>query len=231
MKLHCLQHVPFEGPAGIAEWAAERSFDIVATRLFAGETPPPVDDIDWLVVMGGPMNIYEEEEYPWLAVEKKFIDAAIRAGKRVLGVCLGAQLIADVIGGKVVRNAHKEIGWFPVSPTPEAAGSVVFKDFTGPFTAFHWHGDTFLLPPEAVRTAESEACPNQAFEYAGGKVVGLQFHVESTSESIRALIDNCRDELVEGTYIRSEAIILKQIGQVDITRASMETILERMLEA
>ncbi|MBI4388853.1 MAG: type 1 glutamine amidotransferase, partial [Nitrospinae bacterium] len=174
MRLHYLQHVPFEDLANIEVWARNKGHRISQTRFFANEPLPPVEAFDWLVVLGGPMNIYEEDRYPWLADEKRFIAQAVERKKVVLGICLGAQLLADVLGGKVVKNAHKEIGWFPVSLTGEGQRSAVTRNLPQRFPAFHWHGDTFHLPTGCERLAESEACANQAFAYQG-RAVGLQF--------------------------------------------------------
>ena len=140
-----------------------------------------MSDFDWLIILGGPMNIYEEDKYPWLSKEKEFIHQAIASDKIVLGICLGAQLMADVLGGKVQRNVHREIGWFPVKLMPESKASRIFRVLPEEFMALHWHGDTFELPPGAVHTAESQACKNQAFEL--GKAIGLQFHLESSLDS------------------------------------------------
>ena len=201
MRLHYLQHVPFEDLAGIEDWAEDRGHQISRTLLFDGQKLPGMDEFDWLVIMGGPMNIYEEDKYPWLAGEKRFIRDAIISDKIVLGICLGGQLIADVLGGRVRRNLYKEIGWHHVKLTPEGQNSRIFNVLPNTFMAFHWHGDTFEIPPQAHRAAESEACANQAFMI--GKAVGLQFHLESSMDSIDHLIENCSDELVDGKYIQS----------------------------
>ncbi len=228
MRLHYLQHVPFEGLANIEHWARENGWEISATRLYRLEKLPTPDDFDWLVVMGGPMNIYEEKEYPWLAAEKKFIGQAIEKNKIVLGICLGAQLIADVLGGRVVRNKYKEIGWYPVSLRPEAGASAPFRGFPNEFLAFHWHGDTFSLPPEAAMIAESEACPAQAFSAKAGRVLALQFHLESSPDSVRALIQNCSDELVDGEYIQSAGAILEKEENFSSIHGTMLMLLENM---
>ncbi len=133
------------------------------------------------------MNVYEEAEYPWLAAEKAFIAAAIGAGKPVLGICLGAQLIAAVLGGTVSKGPQPEIGWYPVELTPAGRELPLFAGFPDRFTALHWHGDTFSIPPGATHVASSAACANQAFAYDGGRVVGLQFHLEETRESLAQL--------------------------------------------
>lgn len=227
MRIHSFEHVPFEGLAHIETWATAKGHSITKTLFHAAQIPPPPADFDMLVVMGGPMNIYEHDQYPWLAAEKKAIADAIASGKSVIGICLGAQLIADVLGGKVTRNAQKEIGWFPVELAPGAAGSRLFGQFPKQFTAFHWHGDTFDIPPGAIHIASSAACANQAFEF-DGRVVGLQFHLETSLASISQLAGNCGDELVEGKFIQTEAEILGGKGHVAEGNRLMEMLLEKM---
>jgi GMP synthase-like glutamine amidotransferase len=230
MRLHYLQHVPFEDPANILVWAKGRGLSISGTRLFSGESLPRMDEFDWLVIMGGPMNIYEEDLYPWLAYEKEFIAGAIRERKVVWGICLGAQLIADLLGGKVYGNHHKEIGWHPVQLSLEARDSLLFGRLPDNFVAFHWHGDTFHKPIGATVLASSEACAIQAFEYDEGRVLGLQFHVESSLESIGNLIDNCGNELIEAQYVqRSEAILAEQ-GHVESIERIMTSLLNAALD-
>ena len=226
MKLHYLQHVPFEDLARIEDWATDRGHEISRTQLYDGQKLPGMDEFDWLVIMGGPMNIYEEDKYPWLAGEKRFIRDAIISNKIVLGICLGGQLIADVLGCNVRRNSCKESGWHSVKLTPEGQKSRIFNVLPNTFMALHWHGDTFEIPPEALRTAESEACANQAF--ALGKAVGLQFHLESSIDSIEHLIKNCGDELVEGKYIHSPQEILSHIDRFPEINRLMALFLDNM---
>ncbi|MFZ7101498.1 MAG: type 1 glutamine amidotransferase [Peptococcaceae bacterium] len=209
MKIHYLQHVHFEDAANIGIWTAEKGHQMTGTRLFAGERLPSAEEYDWLVVMGGPMNIYEENKYPWLTQEKRFIEKAIKENKIVLGICLGAQLIADVLGGQVVHNQYKEIGWFPVSLTEAAANRPKNYSLPESFMAFHWHGDTFEMPRGCTRLAESEGCANQAFAYRD-HVFGLQFHLESSPASVANLLRNCSDEIVPGKYIQETGAILGQ---------------------
>lgn len=228
MRIHYLQHVPFEDLANIGVWAKRNSFTLSLTRLFKGENLPSVNDFDWLIVVGGPMNIYEEDRYPWLSDEKKFIGRAIAMNKIVTGICLGAQLIADVLGGKVTKNKYKEIGWLPVSLTPESEESHVFSALPKTFTAFHWHGDTFSIPPGCRRMAESEGCPNQAFEGNDGRVIGLQFHLESSQESIQRLIENCGDEIVEGSYIQKAEQMLAESGNMLEIHRIMDMLLDEI---
>ena len=205
MRAHYLQHVPFEGPGSIDAWLREAGYAVTATRLYASEALPAIDDLDFLVIMGGPMSVNDEEAYPWLAEEKAFIASAVRSGLPVLGVCLGAQLIVSALGGRVYPNSEKEIGWFSVQGA-SVSGAKCFA-FPPAAEVFHWHGETFDLPPGAVRLASSEACANQAFQI-GDRVMGLQFHLESTPHSAREIVANCRDELVPGRYVQSEQEIL-----------------------
>ena len=199
MRIHYLQHVPFEGPANIVTWAQARNHSVSSTALFEGESLPSPDVFDALVVMGGPMSVHDEAQYAWLVEEKKLIEQSIKSGKLLLGVCLGAQLLADVLGAKVYRNKHKEIGWFPVRHLQE--GSIA-AGLPRTFTAFHWHGEAFDLPAGAVGLAESDGCANQAFEF-GGKALALQFHLEVTRESVEGLVRNCAADITPGPYVQS----------------------------
>lgn len=227
MRLHYLQHVPFEDLANIGVWAAQRGHAVTGTRLFCGEAPVAVDAFDFLVVLGGPMNVDEHDDYPWLLEEKRLIGQAIECEKSVLGICLGAQLVAKVLCAGVKRNEHKEIGWFPVSLTDEAKTSKLFRDLPPEFTAFHWHGDTFDIPVGAVRLAGSEACPNQAFQY-DAHVLAVQFHLEYSSSSIAKMIHHCGDELVGGPYVQSREEMADHHDAVQETEGLLFQLLDAM---
>ena len=194
MRLHAFYHVPFEDVGSIKPWAADNGHELSTTCLFAEETPPPASEYDMLVVMGGPMGAYDEKDHPWLAGEKKAIEAAVAAGKSVLGICLGAQLLSVALGGSVSRNPVPEIGWFKVEMTPQGLAEPVFAGMPQSYYAFHWHGDTFSIPPGAVHAASSAACAHQAFVYQH-KVVGLQFHLETTPSGMHNLIKHCPDDV------------------------------------
>lgn len=218
MRVHWFQHVEFEGLGLIEPWLRARGHELSATRWWAGETiaPEALADIDWLVVMGGPMNIYQYRDHPWLPREKAAISAAISAGKRVLGVCLGGQLIADVLGGKVVQNREREIGWWPVravtagAPRSEGGGRYSFPREA---VVLHWHGDTFTLPPDARRLAESEACAQQAFAW-GERVLALQFHLEMSGAATGNIVTACADELaVGGVWVQPAEAIRAGVGK------------------
>jgi GMP synthase-like glutamine amidotransferase len=228
MKIHYLQHEPYEDPGTIFEWAAERRHQVSATMLYKSEPLPSPDSLDMLVVMGGGMSVYEEDKYPWLASEKRFIRQAIDTGKSVFGICLGAQLIAAALGAKVYKNHHREIGWFPVALTPEGIKSDLFKIWPAEFQAFHWHGDTFDVPAGAIKTASSRACANQAFIY-GTRTVALQFHVESTARGVERLVKNCGHEIVGGQpYIQSVEEIRNQKQYLPHVRELLFRLLDLM---
>jgi GMP synthase-like glutamine amidotransferase len=205
MRAHYLQHVPFEGLGSIEVWLQNAGYDLTSTKLYESGELPEIESIDFLVIMGGPMSVNDEQDYPWLMKEKAFIKGVIESGKPVLGVCLGAQLIANSLGAEVFQNTEKEIGWFPI----QAANTNNQPVFQFPLEAdvFHWHGETFNLPPGAIRIAQSKVCKNQAFQ-VGTNVIGLQFHLETTPISAQAIVENCRDELVDGDYIQTEKDIV-----------------------
>ena len=226
MIVHCLQHVPFEGPGSIGDWVRRRRHVLGVTRFHREEPLPAVADVDLLVVMGGPMNVHEESKYPWLTREKRFIGAAIAAGREVLGVCLGAQLIADVLGARVYANTEKEIGWFAIERTEAAAASGLFGPFPQRFEVFHWHGDTFDIPSGALHVARSEGCSHQAFVY-GERVVGLQFHLEMAQAGARQLIAHCSDDLVGGRYIQKPREMLADAVRFDAVNGVMDGLLDR----
>lgn len=205
MRAHYLQHVPFEGLGSIEYWLQNAGYEITSTQFFNSGVLPDIKDIDFLIVMGGPMSVNDETEHSWLVKEKKFIKSTIETGKPVLGICLGAQLIANSMGGNVFPNSVKEIGWFTVEGV-ESKSTSIFQ-FQDKIKVFHWHGETFSLPTSAVQIAKSKGCENQAFQI-GSNVIGLQFHLETTPVSAQEIVENCRDELVEGVYIQSEAEIL-----------------------
>lgn len=205
MHIHYCQHVPFEGLASIEPWLQQRGHRISGTRFYAGELPPAADAIDGLIILGGPMSVNDEQQLPWLIAEKQLVKQMIDAGKPVLGICLGAQMIANVLGARVYPNAHKEIGWFALSRAAALPDNALL--LPEPIIVLHWHGETFDLPENATLLASSAACRHQAFQYAN-KVIGLQFHLEMTADAVEAIASHCANELTEGAFIQSAAEIL-----------------------
>ena len=225
MKVQVLQHVPFEGPGSMAGWLAARRVEVGLTRLYAGDPLPRAADVDGLIAMGGPMSVNDEDKLDWLRPEKRLVRDAVGCGIPVLGVCLGAQIIASALGARVYPGPEKEIGWFPIRGV---AGVAPAFQFPPECLAFHWHGETFDLPPGAVRLASSAACENQAFQ-VGSRTLALQFHLETTPESAAALIEHCRDELVPGPYVQAESELLTApTERYAVINRLMGEVLERL---
>ncbi|MFM9327668.1 type 1 glutamine amidotransferase [Paenibacillus mesotrionivorans] len=230
MRIHVLQHIELEHPGSIRDWARERGHPLAYTRFYLKESLPGTESFDLLLIMGGPMNIYEEERYPWLAAEKKLIRAAVEAGKGVLGICLGSQLIADALGGKVTANPLPEIGWFPVIWNEAAGADPLFAGFPRESVVFHWHYDTFsVLPPGAKLLAASAGCRQQAY-VVGDRVVGLQFHLENTAELLRGYVEECGGELVRSDYVQTPEELLGHPEYAAFCQMWMELFLDRLEE-
>jgi len=227
LRIHYFQHVPFEGPGSIQEWSIKNGHSLTSTNFYINETLPDLNSIDWLIIMGGPMSVDDEKEFHWLPKEKSFIKNAIEKGKKVIGICLGAQLIAQILGAKVYPNKQKEVGWFPIRLTESAKQHPLFNDLNNEITVFHWHGDTFELPENAIAIAKSDACNNQGFIYKQN-VLALQFHLETTRESIQQMIENGRDELTQGQYIQEENEIQNQQEFFEENKKYLFTILDRL---
>ncbi|MEX0731643.1 MAG: gamma-glutamyl-gamma-aminobutyrate hydrolase family protein [Aquisalimonadaceae bacterium] len=223
MHVHVLQHVGFEGLGRIAGWLTQRGARVSCTRFFDAEQLPSLDDIDLIIALGGPMSVNDEDQFHWLRDEKRFIADAVASNKAVLGICLGAQLIASALGARVYPGVEKEIGWFPVYAEPGAPDSFAFP---ASIEVFHWHGETFDLPADAIHLASSVACRNQAFQI-GRRVVGLQFHLETTPDSAGSIITHCADELVAGRFIQSESDLRNTPGSRYVAiNALMEEVLD-----
>jgi GMP synthase-like glutamine amidotransferase len=225
LRVHVLQHVPFEGLGCIEPWLDARGATRTTTRFFESAGLPSIDTFDLLVALGGPMSVNDDAALPWLAAEKRLVADAIAAGRRVLGICLGAQLIAAACGARVYPNHEREIGWHFVAQTgaPWAGSSLPAR-----FLAFHWHGETFDLPPGAQACARSAACEHQAFTL-GRNVLGLQFHLESTPATVRALVENCPADLAPGPYVQAEGAMLAEPRRFADANAAMENLLEAFL--
>lgn len=227
MNIHYLQHVPFEGPASIESWALQNGHSLSATRLYAGDPLPALDRFELLLVLGGPMSVHDDYEHVWLKAEKWFIRQVIDSGKPILGVCLGAQLLAQALGAEVLPAAHKEIGWHPVRLNHAFLATSVGAGLPETTEAFHWHGETFTLPEGAVAVGSSEACATQGFLYRE-RILALQFHLETTPLAADMLVENCREELLSGAYIQSESTILAANDKFMNINEIMTTIMDSL---
>ncbi|PLT29383.1 type 1 glutamine amidotransferase [Peribacillus deserti] len=198
MKIHYIQNDELAALGHIEEWAAEKNYPLACTKMYENQALPDIESFDMLIILGGRMGAYEEAAFPWLAVEKEFMKKAIKGKKMVLGICLGAQLLAEVLGGRVYPHEHQEMGWWPIQVS---ARSTFFEGVPDQFPAFEHHGDTFDLPQDATLLASSTGCTNQAFSY-GENVVGIQFHPEFSEDIICELAVNERPSS-SGEYIQA----------------------------
>lgn len=228
MTLYALQHVPFEGTAAVGRWAERHAIPVEPVPVYQGAALPDPDACQRIVVLGGPMNIHEEQSHPWLAEEKAFLRRAIDGGARVLGLCLGGQLLADCLGASVVPGPHKEIGWFPVRFSEAARAHPLFQGFPEALEVMHWHGDTFSLPPGCSRVAASPACPEQGYVHESGRVVGLQFHMEWDRAAVQALVEHCPEDLEPGPFVQEPATMLRDDAPFEAANAWMERLLDRL---
>ncbi|MDX1804013.1 MAG: type 1 glutamine amidotransferase [Alcanivorax sp.] len=229
MRIHYLTHVPFEKLGAMEAWFQQHGDAISATRFYHGDPLPAPDELDLLVVMGGPMGADDEAQYPWMAEEKRFIRDCIDADRKILGVCLGAQLIARVLGAPVTRNPHREVGWYPVRPTTAGRHDALGTLFAEHPEVLHWHGDTFAIPDGAVHLLCSEGCANQAFRY-GERVLGLQFHLELTADNASTLCRECPEDLLPGPYVNERDSLLADADRFQRARQLLDQVLNRFLD-
>jgi GMP synthase-like glutamine amidotransferase len=232
MQIWCFQHFEPEEAGLIGKWAEERGHILITIRLYKGDPLPVATKDDALVVMGGPMNVDEDDKYPWLAPEKQLIADHIKNGGKVFGVCLGGQLIARAMGARVKKNVLKEIGWHAVHFHPTARKSGPFKDFPETLVALQWHGDTFDIPQGAKHAASSEVCANQAL-CVGSRVIGLQFHFEAEEKEVRDFVKFFDSELAEGgPYVQKGAEIIGGLTKYAAPcKAALYTLLDRWAKA
>jgi GMP synthase-like glutamine amidotransferase len=230
MRVHYVRHVPFETLGSIEPWLRGRGMHLTGTHTYEAHSLPGVDDFDWLIVMGGPMSVHDEASHPWLAPEKRLIAGAIEASRTVLGICLGAQLIASALGARVYPHTEREIGWFPVELLGGAEENPLRTGEHATPEVFHWHGDTFDLPAGARLLARSAGCSHQAFRI-GNRVLGLQFHPEMRREGAAALVEHCRAELAPGRWVQSEREILAPSARFDHMNETMDAVLQHLVLA
>ena len=164
-------------------------------KLYEEEEIPNLNDYSAIIILGGPMNVYEERKYPFLKKENSSIKEALKINKPMLGICLGAQIIARAAGAKVYPAKRKEIGWFTLNLTTGGIENDVFRGLERQFTVFQWHGDTFDIPSGSIKLAKSNLFPNQAFSI-GKTIYALQFHLEVTKKMILEWVNRYEDELV-----------------------------------
>jgi GMP synthase (glutamine-hydrolysing) len=223
--LHFFQHVAFEHLGIIESWAGHHNFTISSTQFFKDPSISIPENTDWLVVMGGPMGVYDQNIYSWIENEKVAIAQAIDDGKVVLGICLGAQLIAQVLGAGIRTNAFKEIGWFPVYLDSDVLAHPICEYLPSQWDAFHWHQDTFEIPEGGRLLARTSACRNQGFVY-NDRVVGMQFHMEITRSGAADLLKNCASDLGVEEFISTPDQMLSSNAPFEESHHVMTNLLD-----
>jgi GMP synthase-like glutamine amidotransferase len=201
MKIAALFHVSFEKLGLIEDWILTKGYSLAEYHLYNDPRLPSIHEFDMLIIMGGTMSVNDEDRFVWLASEKELIRQCRDAGKPVLGICLGAQLIAAALGNKVFPGAQPEIGWFPVEFGTGEKSRSLFPRLPSKTNVFHWHGETFDLPEGAVLLCSSPVTPVQAF-ISYEKILALQFHLEIKPENISLMINHAGNELVPSPYIQ-----------------------------
>jgi len=224
MKIHCLLHTENPGHTFFPEWAALYGHSWHSSIVPAVPALPDPGEVDCLVVLGGPMSAWEDQRYPWLRLEKRFIEAFIATGKPLLGVCLGAQILADVLGARTYQGPHKEIGWYSAEAAPESRDTWLGDILPARFETFFWHGDTFNLPDSAVRIAGSAAFHNQGFVW--NQVLALQFHLEVRPGWVQMLVRRDAEELRGGAYVQTAETVL---GRPDSLYRDNNLLMNRLL--
>ncbi len=208
MRWHCLQHLPDEGPGHAADWLAAHGHPLTYTRLFEPEPVfPEMAEFDGLLVLGGAMSVHDEAAYPWLRAEKDFLHRVVRAGKATLAICLGAQLLAQALGGEVRPNPAPEIGFWTVRFSARALEHPLLRGWPAKAAVLHWHADTFTVPPGGLRVGMSAGCATQGFVW-GDALIGLQFHPEMTREMVEQLM------LFEGHETAEEQEFVQTAAQI-----------------
>ena len=230
LRIHCLLHSDLGGEIHLPDWAASRGHEWTTTLVPQTQVFPQPEDVDCLVILGGPMSAWDDDKYPWLVIEKRLLRTFVDAEKPVLGICLGAQLLAGVLGARTYSGPCPEIGWFSVTASERAHEHPVGALLPERFETFLWHGDTFDLPDGALGIAGSTAFANQAFIW--NRVLALQFHLEVRPDWVGRLVQRDAAQLVEADHVQSAAAVLGQAERLyRANNALMDRLLDRWLEA
>lgn len=202
MKAIILQHASFEKPGYITTWLENHNFSIKTIHVYQKNIKIPTTcQADILIIMGGPMSVHDEKKYPWVVQEKHFIKNAIEQTIPTLGICLGAQLIADIYKANVKPALQKEIGWFPIHTYTLSITQTL--QWPKQLTSYLWHGEQFDIPHQAILLAHSQACPHQAF-IMRNHVIGLQFHPEMTLDMIEEMIEYCfKNDKIDSPFVQT----------------------------
>lgn len=230
MKIHYIIHASFEMPGAIEEWVKQKKYRSTETHVYKGEKLPQIWEFDFLIIMGGPQSPLELDKYPYMRDEIALAQQAIANKKAVLGICLGAQIIAEALGVETQRSPNKEIGAYPIELTAEGLVDPLFKKFPQKFDVMHWHNDMPGIPAGARLLAKSEGCPQQAFAY-GDRVYGLQFHMEINYALAKEMIEHCPNDLQPNRFVYSanELLAIDYAPINDKMHIALNHLAERVL--
>ena len=225
MNIRIFQHVPFEGPGTIAPILQARGHQVETSHLYRGDTPHINPSDSALIVMGGPMGVGDIQKYPWLSAEKLAIDKALNSNLAVLGICLGAQLMAETLGATVAPMGYREIGWHRIVRHPAIERGAYASVFPETFTPFHWHGDQFSLPAGTHPIGYSNACACQGFVREDHQL-GLQFHLEFDLAALQRIVCAAGDEIDDSAFVQKPSAFMTNHKGLQDSLASMEKLLE-----
>jgi GMP synthase (glutamine-hydrolysing) len=231
MRIQLIEHDPEDfSRTNITLWATEKKYQLKQIFICNNEALPALDSFDWLMIMGGSQHAWDIANYPWIQAEKDFLLQALGANKIVVGVCFGAQLLAEALGGRIFSAKHKEIGWHDVKLNSEGRTSFLFNQIPDAFTTFHWHSDHFSLPNGCIPLASSKATENQAFVCRQQPVVGLQFHPEYTLDMVRYYARNYSQDWLIDTYVQDGPAVLARTDELPGTYTLMKVLLNNIAQ-
>ncbi len=226
MNILCITHADFETPGIIEQWALDNAHTFKTEKPYKGNKLSDVSHFDFLIIMGGPQSPLKLEEFPYLLSEIDLIKTAISKNKKILGFCLGAQLIGEALGAKTERSPEKEVGVYPISLTSEGVKDPLFEDFPDNFPVIHWHNDMPGLTENSVLLALSQGCPHQVVRYKNN-IYGFQCHMEITLGGIKTMIEAVPEDLAQTKFTQSASELLKQ--NYSSINNFMRTILDRFV--
>jgi len=231
MRIQLIEHDPHDfSRTNISLWVANKGCRVNQIYVCNNEDLPPIDSFDWLMVMGGSQHAWDVEGNAWLQKEKEFVNKSLTAGKIVLGICFGAQLLAQALGGRLFPNFHREIGWHEVALNRQGQESFLFQGIPPSFVTFHWHSDHFSLPQSCTRLAGSQATENQAFVDEKRPLVGLQFHPEYSRRMVAYYAREYSQDWTSNDYVSTKDEVLAQTDEIPDTYGLMETLLNNMAQ-
>ncbi|MFO1257546.1 MAG: GMP synthase [Gammaproteobacteria bacterium] len=209
MNIVCITHADFETPGIIENWAKERDHNFKIVKPYRGESLTSIENFDFLIIMGGPQSAVKVNEFPYLQSEITLIQEAIRQDKKIIGFCLGAQLIGTALGASPSRSPEKEIGVFPITLTHDGKRDKFLEGLPNSFPVIHWHNDMPGLTQNAALLAFSEGCPRQIIRYLP-KVYGFQCHLEITLDGIQTMIECAGEDLSPSKFTQTTNALIEQ---------------------